>query len=612
MRGHRHGLHDENVALLTSSSGGSGYNYGNRPFQDVFWSILYVCFLAGTVAIGVSSVLNRNPAFTNVITRDALNDPNSCPLKKEGVEGFHQSLFGDSGRVSPENVLLTYAAWISVSLLGGLLVGLLFLYLVRRHPGALVAFAVIIQVAVPVIFSFVMLLLGHITQSFAWAGTAGLLLLAVCLYKKQISFVTKLLAVSGTAMSETPGVVVFSVLFQTLTAAAVLVLTALTFVPVSNGQIVYNADRDTRQSKCVDTDGQTVPCCVWEVESWVGPACSFAGVTLVWTLQLFGQIRVYTISGAVAQWYWAPVNARLPGSITWTAFKSALGPSLGSLCFGSAILTLCSLLRNATESARKNARGNNLVAWLVACIASCIATLLEFLTKFATVRMAITGETFWSAGQNAFRLLTRNSMNTVGVWWLPPFILHCSCFIMASSWGVIVGFASYTLTFHDPKPATVLGVVAFLSSWLVLSFFASILLNMIDALYICYAMDRDTHSCTKLQIHEVYSCIPGAIVQQPDGGYAYGAPHQSTQPQAYPGPYSAPGYQAYPAVPAAYPGQYAAPQGQPGYPQQYPQGYPQAAPGYPGYPQVGYSGAAPSAPPGPHHHSHPTYQQPKV
>lgn len=40
--------------------------------------------------------------------------------------------------------------------------------------------------------------------------------------------------------------------------------------------------------------------------------------------------------------------------------------------------------------------------------------------------------------------------------------------------------------------AAMLGVLAFLLAWLVQSFFASMLLNVVDAVFLCYAMDRDT------------------------------------------------------------------------------------------------------------------------
>ena len=40
--------------------------------------------------------------------------------------------------------------------------------------------------------------------------------------------------------------------------------------------------------------------------------------------------------------------------------------------------------------------------------------------------------------------------------------------------------------------SVVLGIFSFLLAWIVQSFFANVLLNIVDAVFMCYAMDRDT------------------------------------------------------------------------------------------------------------------------
>jgi len=42
----------------------------------------------------------------------------------------------------------------------------------------------------------------------------------------------------------------------------------------------------------------------------------------------------------------------------------------------------------------------------------------------------------------------------------------------------------------------------------VLSFFSSILLDIVDATYLCYAIDKDTQTITKPDVHEIYSKVP--------------------------------------------------------------------------------------------------------
>lgn len=82
-----------------------------------------------------------------------------------------------------------------------------------------------------------------------------------------------------------------------------------------------------------------------------------------------------------------------------------------------------------------------------------------------------------------------------------------------------------------------------------------------------FAMDRDARTCTRLEVHEVYSLLPSnkapmGVVEQPDGDYAFGTaagpaaphPYPQTAPQSsqgwmgHPGGYAQPGT-GYPSVP---------------------------------------------------------------
>lgn len=46
-------------------------------------------------------------------------------------------------------------------------------------------------------------------------------------------------------------------------------------------------------------------CCVWQPQMWVGFYMALASVTMLWTIFLVGQLRVFVLSGTIAQW-WVP------------------------------------------------------------------------------------------------------------------------------------------------------------------------------------------------------------------------------------------------------------------------------------------------------------------
>ncbi|GIL58905.1 hypothetical protein Vafri_13917 [Volvox africanus] len=292
--------------------------------------------------------------------------------------------------------------------------------------------------------------------------------------------------------------------------AAVLEIPLLLAVggAMRNGTLVYNSARvdqgsAARADQCVNSDGDSVNCCEWQVEAWVNGYLVVAFIAMLWSMFLVFQIKMFTVAGTIAQWYFQPTSAtdeQGPNrSRTLTSLRFALGPSLGSLCAGSAVLTLVSIVRRMLQKLRRDGTTNLFAACLAACL-SLLLSLVEFVTQFATVRAAITGEAFFTAGRNVVALLKRNLMDAFGVWWLPPLVLQSSSFLLAVAWGFLAYKISSATTWSrmagwSPEQVysmTLLtAVLAFLAGWAVLSFLASLLLNVIDALFVCFAMDRE-------------------------------------------------------------------------------------------------------------------------
>jgi len=57
------------------------------------------------------------------------------------------------------------------------------------------------------------------------------------------------------------------------------------------------------------------------------------------------------------------------------------------------------------------------------------------------------------------------------------------------------------------QEAIILGLLAFFMALVVLSFFGSVLLNIVDAVFVCYALDRDTQTVSRPEVHEVFSQV---------------------------------------------------------------------------------------------------------
>lgn len=92
-----------------------------------------------------------------------------------------------------------------------------------------------------------------------------------------------------------------------------------------------------------------------------------------------------------------------------------------------------------------------------------------------------------------------------------------------------------------------LAVLSGLIMLAVLGFFFGVLLNTVDVVYFCYAMDLDAGTRSRQEVHVVFAQVPGintqgTAVQNPDGGLMYGAPAYGGAPYAPPAQQGGMGY----------------------------------------------------------------------
>ena len=76
------------------------------------------------------------------------------------------------------------------------------------------------------------------------------------------------------------------------------------------------------------------------------------GLFALWTIMLAFEVRMYTVAGVTAQWYFAPPGTVEFKGTTVGTLRNALGPSFGSLALGSLVLTGIEIARQINENAR--------------------------------------------------------------------------------------------------------------------------------------------------------------------------------------------------------------------------------------------------------------------
>ncbi|GFR42645.1 hypothetical protein Agub_g3582 [Astrephomene gubernaculifera] len=579
-------LHNSGVAL---------YNMDKRPRRDSYWTIAYVSLAALVFFWAI-------PCFTHTDPHSGMYNPgfyyNSTSCDIEAYQAVHPPVSFNVDQTFLRAFKKSISIWLPITAVLAVLSSALYLVLFRRFAKAMVTATILFSVGSGLLFALVCFFVGAIP--FGVILLIFTIITAVFYWwiRAQLRMCAELLAIAGRGLNENLGLIPAAIGIK-LVGLCVLVYGAAGFFSAVNvGHVekmpnVVMHPNGPESAVCLDSMYNVVPCCRFKTETWAGAFAFFASCFISWTGMLIMQLKLYTVADTISQWYFSPSLAgntfgssssdgMRPGSVR-LALDHCLRSSFGSVAFAAAILAILRMIRRSLERASRK----NIICCIINCVAQPLLAMMEKFTRFATIAAAITGDAFVPAAKSVFDTLKRNFLQTYSVWWVPDSVLQFAVGLLSLTWAGIVFFATYAANKNSDNvwPVTfATAAVAFVFMLYALLFVAGLLLDAINTIYICYAMDKDQRRVTHPEIHAVYSQIPGLAVENPDGGVMYGEPVPQQQPQA--------------TVPPPYPGVYA--------PAQYP---PAGYPAYPAYPSYPPAAAAPGAqmPPAAYPYAQPHY-----
>lgn len=246
--------------------------------------------------------------------------------------------------------------------------------------------------------------------------------------------------------------------------------------------------------------------CVWKQDGWVPAYYALAIITMIWSAAVIVEAQVYVIAGTVAQWYFSKEDSRPRRSIR-SSLRNAFGPSFGTVCFSGLIIGAVRVVRAAVDSAKREGASSGIVNLILRCCVGVFLSAIDFLNKFTIIFVAITGEGYCSSAKMTYELLRRNLLSAVFVETVSTRILVGIIFVLSAIYAVVV----YLIL----NAVSALGIEAYivaLLAWLlliaILGYFVHVLDNVIDTVYVCYAIDRDKGEVCKQEVHEVYVNLP--------------------------------------------------------------------------------------------------------
>jgi len=222
---------------------------------------------------------------------------------------------------------------------------------------------------------------------------------------------------------------------------------------------------------------------------------------IVWIIAIKIALVQFIIAFACSVWYFYQDRER-KHDIVCEGVKYALFKHLGSLALGSFLLATVWMvkwmLQIIAEKLYKEEAENRVLQCLCGCAKCCVdcfERFIKFLDSHAYIRIALTGEGFCEAAQNAMGMVVMNAgkfLALSGVGSIFQLLGRVFITVVSSYLGywIITNSDHYSEEINSPAPPTVIFVV---SSYLVASMFMSIYEVAADTIIQAYILDHTLH-----------------------------------------------------------------------------------------------------------------------
>ncbi|XP_027355418.1 CTL-like protein DDB_G0288717 [Abrus precatorius] len=477
------------------------YNHGPRSFKDLPLLILFLIFILSTFAFGIFAIFNRNTNYSSLSS--FTYDPNttSC-INPSALSTSSFTIDSSSHFVKGLTWTLVITFILSIPMCWALL--LLLKHYTKHIVYASLPFFIAIPIFLNVYWFVACTVNASCSNAFPLAYrilvmvfvflVIGVIVWILVVNWHRVELTVSIIGVASDALSWNLGL--FGVLPCLTVGLVVYYVPIVVFMVFSrfNGKIVAK-----------NLKGKYEYGCVWKEDSWVPAYFALAILTMLWSAAAMLEAQVYVISGTIANWYFSK-DYQTPQRSIRTSLRNAFGPSSGTICLSGLLIFVVRVVRSAVDSARQE-DAPGIVNLVLRCCVNALLTAVDFLNKFTINFAAITGEAYCSSARMTYELLRRNLLSAVFVETISSRLLAGIVFVLSAIYTIL---ACVIL-----KAGTNLGADSYFvaaMAWVllivVLGYLVHVLDNVIDTVYVCYAIDRDRGEVCKQDVHEVYVHLP--------------------------------------------------------------------------------------------------------
>ncbi|KAI8581668.1 hypothetical protein K450DRAFT_230612 [Umbelopsis ramanniana AG] len=245
----------------------------------------------------------------------------------------------------------------------------------------------------------------------------------------------------------------------------------------------------------------------WVVNNNVYLLATFYIFFYLWTASLLINIQRFSLAGVTAQWYFhrhEPVDS-ISANPSKAALTRACTTSLGTVAVGALLLSIVQTFQVVSIQVQKRLKASNIVFGAILGCLKFIEMIVGAINNETIILAGITGESFLASARSVTKVFRRNLISGVLEGLLTRMILNISALMLS----LFSGFATYifvTRSLHSPH-GMIVGFLAAVVPFYISRFFTSLLNNIIDALFVSYAIDLDTNTVHCNAAHKVFGSI---------------------------------------------------------------------------------------------------------
>ncbi|KAL1463393.1 hypothetical protein WDU94_015148 [Cyamophila willieti] len=228
-----------------------------------------------------------------------------------------------------------------------------------------------------------------------------------------------------------------------------------------------------------------------------------------WSSSFVSALAEMILAATFATWYWTAHKRDVPFFTVTTAVFRTIRYHLGTVAFGSLIISICKFIRFLLEYIERKCKKfdngfTRAILWTLKCLFWCLHKFIAFVNKNAYIMCAIHGGNFCKSAKDAFGLLLRNVVRTVVVDKVSDMLLFLgkvllTVLVSMGAWfifsrGVVDIDTQQVFHMEYPwAPVIVLGIVTYLIS----STFFCVYSMAIDTLFLCFLEDCERNDSTQ-------------------------------------------------------------------------------------------------------------------